>query len=167
MSRARSGRSARPCLTSQRMPITRPVITSAQKTSIMSVITAPAGPHIHHPGCIPQPRSHGRSCANADAGMRATVARLNIMIRSRMLGTSRGPYDPLPVDGWLRGPPALVDPPVDHVIHAIEALDHPLIVCHGDDRRLALATQPAQQIHDRLAPLGVERGGRLVGEDHG
>jgi len=42
--------------------------------------------------------------------------------------------------GGSGGPPAPVDPSVDHVIHAVEALGHPLIVGHGDDGRGAPGT---------------------------
>ena len=35
----------------------------------------------------------------------------------------------------------------------------------GDDRRVALHRELAQQVHDDAGALGIERGGRLVGEN--
>src|SRR6266536_6270419 len=53
------------------MPKTRPAITSPQKRSIISIITSPPAPHIHHIGCICQLHSHTRSWSNGDPVPRA------------------------------------------------------------------------------------------------
>lgn len=47
----------------------------------------------------------------------------------------------------------------------IQTADDLFIVGDGDDRRLLLDRELAKKIHDDARPLGIERGGRLVGED--
>ena len=53
--------------------------------------------------------------------------------------------------------------PVAEMEDAIEAVENLLIMCDGDDGSVALNSKVAQQVHDDAGPLGIERGGRLVG----
>ena len=49
--------------------------------------------------------------------------------------------------------------------HAIEAIENLLIVGDGDDRRVLIYGQLAQEVHHDLRPLRVKCGSRLVGQN--
>src|SRR5450759_1218264 len=52
-----------------------------------------------------------------------------------------------------------------HVVDMVKALDHPAVVRDADDCAALLSSDPTEQRHDALAALGVQSGGRFVGED--
>jgi hypothetical protein len=60
-----------------------------------------------------------------------------------------------------------VDATVRHPIDSVEAVQHSIIVSDDDDRGFPFPAQPSQEIHDGLTALGVQRPGRLVGQDDG
>ena len=49
--------------------------------------------------------------------------------------------------------------------YPVEAIEDLVVVGDRDDRRLLLDGELAQEIHDDAGALGIQRGGRLVGED--
>jgi hypothetical protein len=52
-----------------------------------------------------------------------------------------------------------------HVVHVIEPFDHAHVVGDDDDGGLVLSSNLLEQGHDSHAPLGIEGGGRIVGEN--
>ena len=65
-------------------------------------------------------------------------------------------------DGFLAGDPAVLEPE-----DPVGEGEDPVVVGHDHEGHAALVGQPLDQPHDRLPVLGVERGGRLVGEEDG
>jgi hypothetical protein len=59
------------------------------------------------------------------------------------------------------GLPAVLTQPED----AIETAEDLLVVGDGDDRGLLLGGELAKEVHVDASPFGVERSGRLVGDD--
>lgn len=51
------------------------------------------------------------------------------------------------------------------MIYVIEAFDHAGVEGHGDYHGLVLPGDPFQQVHDLLAPGGVQSGRGFVGQD--
>ena len=104
-------------------------------------LAGPAGLDGHGPG---QP---------GDGGLAQALQRLELR---------QGPGDPHGDAGERVGD----DPAADHVDDAIGVVDHALIVSDQEDGRpLGTVRHAPEQLQDRLAGFGVERGGRLVGED--
>ena len=98
------------------------------------------------------------------------IYRWTVRALQRFLGRSIVEAGPDDVQCWAGSPrchstlDVAVDPSVDRVGDAVEALDHALVVRHHDDAGAPLDAELSQQLHDCLPALGVERCRRLVGE---